>query len=193
MININKKKLYLDFDGVICNTIKTIVKLYSEDFKYYKKFEPIDWSEVETWDFTELEAAKPEYIDTYFNQQRFFDNVEWMPWAKDIIEKLSEIYDIKVCSAGYYPNLVGKVNWLEKNMPYAEFIGVNFKNYSDKSHVDMSDGIFIDDSAKNLITSNAETKICFGDVYEWNKDWDGIRCANWHDVWELIGEDNKEE
>ena len=32
--------------------------------------------------------------------------------------------------------------------------------------------------------------IKIGDVYEWNKNWDGIRCANWHDVWELIGEEN---
>ena len=46
----------------------------------------------------------------------------------------------------------------------------------------MSDGIFIDDSATNLITSNAEECICFGDEYEWNKKWNGKLISNWCDL-----------
>lgn len=184
------KNIYVDFDGVIANTIRTITKLYTEDFKYYKKFEPIDWSEVETWDFAELKAATPEYINTYFNQQRFFDNMEWMPWAKEILDRIKEIYNITIVSIGYSPNLLGKEIWINHNLSYCNFIGVDFKQYSDKSHIDMSNGIFIDDSANNLVTSNADLKICFGDKYEWNKDWNGIRCANWYDVWNLISKLN---
>ena len=56
------------------------------------------------------------------------------------------------------------------------------QEYKDKSHIDMSDGIFIDDSVNNLETSNAAIKICFGDEYPWNEKWKGIRCANWHEV-----------
>lgn len=67
-------------------------------------------------------------------------------------------------------------------MPYCDFIGVNLKQYTDKSHIDMQDGIFIDDSYNNLITSNAMFNICFGDKYVWNKNWKGVRCNNWHDV-----------
>lgn len=51
----------------------------------------------------------------------------------------------------------------------------------------MSNGIFIDDSYNNLITSNAMINICFGDIYTWNKDWQGIRCKNWHDVNDFLG------
>lgn len=35
-------KLYIDFDGVIVNTIKAIVSLYDEDFKYYDNYKKID-------------------------------------------------------------------------------------------------------------------------------------------------------
>ena len=46
----------------------------------------------------------------------------------------------------------------------------------------MSDGVFIDDSSHNLVTSNALVNVCFGDVYSWNEDWTGFRCKNWNDV-----------
>ena len=106
-----------------------------------------------------------------------------MDWAKEILDELKDNYDITIVSSGYSPNLRAKEIWIRKNLPYCDFIGVNLKEYKDKSHVDMSsDVIFIDDSANNLITSNAKLKICFGDKYPWNKDWTGIRCANWNDV-----------
>ena len=178
-----KNKIFVDFDGTIVNTVSCIVSLYNEDFKYYKKFVPIKWWEVNTWDFTECNCATPEQINTYFNQQRFFNGLEYMDWAKEILDKLNnENYDITIVSSGYSPNLKAKEIWISKNLPYCKFIGVNLKEYKDKSHIDMSDGIFIDDSSHNLITSNAKIKICFGDEYEWNKDWNGIRCFNWTDV-----------
>ena len=182
-------KLYLDFDwdGCIVNTIKAITDLYNEDFQYYKKFNYINWIDVNTWDFAECSCASPEYINTYFNQQRFFDRLEYMDWAKEILDELKDNYDITIVSSGYSPNLRAKEIWIRKNLPYCDFIGVNLKEYKDKSHVDMSsDVIFIDDSANNLITSNAKLKICFGDKYPWNKDWTGIRCANWNDIYVLL-------
>ena len=182
-----KNKIYVDFDGTIVNTVSCIVSLYNEDFKYYKKFVPIKWWEVNTWDFTECNCATPEYINTYFNQQRFFNGLEYMDWAKEILDKLNnENYDITIVSSGYSPNLIAKSLWINSNIPYCKFIGVNLKEYKDKSHIDMSDGIFIDDSSNNLITSNAKINICFGDEYVWNKDWTGIRCVNWHDAYKQI-------
>lgn len=105
-----------------------------------------------------------------------------MDWAKEVLDKLKENYDITIVSMGYSPNLKAKELWINEHLPYCKFIGVNFKEYLDKSHIDMNDSIFIDDSAHNLITSNAAYKICFGDKYKWNKDWDGERCYNWSDV-----------
>lgn len=72
------------------------------------------------------------------------------------INELSEYYTIKIVSHGYSPNLKQKEEWIKKRFLNVEFIGVNLKEHSDKSHIDMSDGLFIDDNAKNLVTSNAK-------------------------------------
>ena len=182
MEKLEKSKIFLDYDGCIVNTIKCICSLYNEDFQYYKNFIPINWWEVNTWDFAECNCATPEYINTYFNQQRFFDRIEYMDWAEKILDILKEDFEITIVSSGYSPNLIAKEKWINEHLPYCNFIGVNLKEYEDKSHIDMSDGIFIDDSASNLETSNAAIKICFGDEYPWNEKWKGIRCANWHEV-----------
>ena len=76
------KTIFLDFDCTITNTIKAIVSLYDEDFKYYKKFKYINWTDINTWNFTECNCASAEYINTYFNQQRFFDRLEYMDNAE---------------------------------------------------------------------------------------------------------------
>lgn len=176
------KKLYLDYDGVIVNTMKAIVSLYNEDFSYYKDFRHVNWWDIRTYGFEECQCANIENIKQYFNQPRFFCRVEYMPWAERILLELSEEYDIIIVSAGYSPNLAAKIDWISKHMPYASFIGVNLKTHSDKSHIDMKDGIFIDDSANNLITSNAQENICFGEIYPWNQDWTGLRLTNWMEV-----------
>ena len=185
MNNINK--ITLDFDGCVVNTIATICSLYNEDFQYYKKFVPVNWWEINTWDFKECACSTPEYINTYFNQPRFFKRLEYMDWAEKILDKLKDEYEITIVSSGYSPNLKAKEIWINEHLPFCKFIGVNLKQYKDKSHVDMRDSIFIDDSVHNLITSNADVKICFGDVYPWNEDWNGIRCANWHEVDNYLG------
>ena len=172
------KKLYVDYDGTIVNTIKTIVSLYNEDFKYYKDYEYIHWEDINTWNFLECNCASSEYINTYFNQQRFYDNLEYMDNAKEVLDRLSKEYEIIIVSMGYSPNLYGKKIWILENIPYAKFIGVNFKEYPDKSHIDMSDDIYIDDNEKNLNT-NAKENICFGKIYEWNKNWNGKRIYDW--------------
>jgi 5'(3')-deoxyribonucleotidase len=108
--------------------------------------------------------------------------------AEEVLDRLKDKYEIIIVSCGYSPNLVAKEKWVKEHMPYAKFIGVNFKNYRDKAHIDMADSIFIDDSLKNLATSNAQYKICFGEHYNWNYNWDGKRCFNWYEVEKYINE-----
>ena len=105
-----------------------------------------------------------------------------MPWAERVINELKEYYQIEIITMGYSPNLKQKKIWIEKYFPDIPLITVNMKKYNDKSHIDMSNSIFIDDSYNNLITSNAKEKICFGDIYSWNKKWDGKRLLNWMEV-----------
>lgn len=182
------RTIYVDFDGTIVNSIASIVGLYNEDFKYYKNFKNINQTDINTFDFTECNCASTEYINIYFNQQRFFDRLEFMDNAEEVLNRLKDKYKIVVISMGHFPNIAAKKAWVKEHMPYADFIGVSFESYDDKSHIDMSDGIYIDDNMKNLNT-NAIENICFGDLYEWNKCWDGKRCFNWTDLEKHIGGD----
>lgn len=176
----HKLKLYLDFDLTLVSTIAAIVSMYNEDFKYYSDFVEINPDDVCTWGFEECNCSNKEYIDTYFNQQRMFDRLEFIDeHTHDALLELANYYNIIVVSHGYSPNLRAKEIWIRNNLPFVKFIGVNLKHYPDKSCVDMSDGIFVDDGANNLKTSNAMKKYCFGKVYPWNEEWTGQRFYNW--------------
>lgn len=175
-----KLKLFFDFDGVIVNTIECIVGLYNSDFKYYKDFKYIDHSIIKTYDFIECNCATKKCIDTYFNTERFFNNLKFMPFAKEMLDLLYNCgFEINIVSHGFSPNLVGKKIWIEKNIPYAHFIGINLKENTDKACVDMSNGFFTDDKTSNLNSSNAKYKVIYGNEYPWNNDSDYIRCCTW--------------
>lgn len=185
-----RRQIFIDLDGVVFDTIAKIVDLYNTDHVYYKDFKIISPSDIKTWDFDELTLEPKENIDKYFSQPRFFKDLPLMKSAKWIINKLHDNlgYKIIFCSSGSYSNLQLKRIWVQKYFNYADFIPVEMPTYEDKSHVDMSgEGtVFIDDCSKNLITSNAETKICFGETYPWNEDWNGIRCRDWTEIYKLF-------
>lgn len=176
------KKIYVDLDGTTFNTIKRIVELYDLEFSNHPDYTRVHWTEINSWEFTELKCTNREYINEYFDDKRFFDNLDFMDNAKPILNTLSKQYEIIFISMGTDKNLQLKEKWVEDNLPFAKFIGCNFKDYSDKSHIDMTGGILIDDSFNNLQTSSAKIKICFGDIYKWNENNTYKRCYNWFDV-----------
>lgn len=178
-----KQRLILDFDGTITDSIASIVSLYNEDFRYYAGFTPVAPESIKTWGMVELELANPWYIDALWNQPRFFERLQFMHDGEEVIRMLSSQYSIEVASMCPQPNGIGKERWIQKHMPYISKIHIiNPDEFTDKSHLDMSNAIFIDDNMKYLSATNAKKKICFGKVYEWNKGWDGLRCANWNEV-----------
>lgn len=180
-----KTKLYLDFDGVIVDTVAAIVSCYNEDYRYYKKFREINPSEIDTYGFTELELASKHYVDHLFNRPRLFERLQFMDNAEEALNILKDKYEIGIVSLGYNPNLVAKQIWVKEHMPYVKPENihlVNMKKHHDKSHLDLSDGIFLDDSSQILQNTNAKRKYLFGDIYSWNKDWSGDRLHNWYEV-----------
>lgn len=176
-------------DGTATNSIKKIVDLYDEDFHLYKDYKKVHWTDINSWDFKELKLINANIVEDYFCDFRFFQNLELMPWVDKVLNRLKDKYEITMCSIGRPINLKYKKEWLEKYLPFVKFKGVNMDVFDDKSCVDMSGVIFIDDSEKNLMNSNAAEKICFGDIYPWNENWIGKRCANWLDVEKLLMEE----
>lgn len=187
----SRPKLFLDYDNTIVDTIAAVVSLYNEDYKDKDGFVQIDPSEVTSWEFTECNLATYEEIDRYFGDKRFFQRVKLYPSAGQVIRSLSHRYDITIVSHGYASNLRLKEEWVKDklfkeifdNSCNAEFIGVDWETHNDKSHVDMSNSIFVDDSIRNLETSSAKYKILYGEYMDWNNtNIEFIRCKNWLDL-----------
>lgn len=114
-----------------------------------------------------------------------------MPGAFQALRGLNIENKLCVVSHGYSPNLKLKKDWVHALLPPdTEFIGVDLEKHVDKSCVDMSNGIFIDDSLINIASSNAPYKILFGKDYPWNIDdnekKDYFRCYDWDETLNVI-------
>ena len=189
----NKPKLYIDFDNTLVNTTEAICKLYNEKYKNYKEFKPARWWEVKRYDFLdECPLMSYDELMKIFESKEFFEIVEFMPYASSVTLELSDRYDICIVTMGSMYNLELKEQWLKHHMGYVKKgYGIDNLSYNDKSCIDMSDGIHIDDVSKMLHTSNAMRRICFGDVEPWNSDWGLTRCHNWIEVHRELMIDNK--
>lgn len=183
-----KRKLYIDFDSTTVNSIAKICELYNEDYSNHHKFKPAKFHLCESWDFIDqCPLAGRDKIDEYFNSERFYNGLQFMENAENIITKLSEKFEIIIVSMGNSENLRLKGIWLNEHLScVSEYLPVDFDIYTNKSHLDMSDGILIDDSAHNLESSNASLKILYGDIYDWNKNYKGIRKWNWYEIYEFL-------
>lgn len=180
------KRIAIDLDGVVFDSITQICNLYNYDFQYYPGFTPVEPENIQTWDFDELTCASRTYIDQYFCQPRFFKDIKLMKCASWIINKLADEFEIVFVSSGRIPNLKLKELWKQEYFPFARLIGVDRDHHEDKAHIQLQDAVFIDDVTKNLETSNAPIKICYGEVYPWNQDWTGLRCETWSELYGVI-------
>jgi 5'(3')-deoxyribonucleotidase len=125
-------------------------------------------------------------VEKMFGCQDFWSWLEFMPNAKETLEKLNEDFNLIICSIGTYKNIERKSKWIARNLPFIKncILINNGDIRMDKSIVDMSDGILIDDVASNLELSNAKYKICFGKIYPWNEALpEGcLRATDWLEV-----------
>lgn len=169
-------KLFLDFDGVIVDSIRAYVDtynlMYNENVRNYY--------DCNTWDLSDI-CPKEKNAERIFSSPVFFTNLEFIEGARDSISRLTEHFDVVICSIGTYENIHYKSRWIERNLPFVDnSIFIAKKNVvMDKSIIDMSGSIFVDDSYSNLQSSNAKYKICFGPVKSWNEQFTGLRYNSW--------------
>jgi len=190
-----KPVLYIDLDNVVYNTIDVIKYMYDEDYRLYDRWVDVPVTDIKSYTFSELNLLTKEKLNEYFCSGRFFDLVSCIDGAELSIATLNGLsqFPVEFISMGTPENIKGKIQWVQNfNKGFGlniEFNGV-YDSFADKSHIDMSSGILIDDELKNLETSNAQMKICFGN-YDWNKDWSGIRAENWEQVRKILYEEVK--
>jgi 5'(3')-deoxyribonucleotidase len=181
------EKLYLDFDLTIVNSIEKIVSLYDIDYHLYKDYQKVHWTDISTYGFEELTLINKDIILNYFDDHRFFYKLKYMDNAQEVLDRLKDTYDITIVSLGRQMNLHYKREWINNNLPYCKFIGVDLSE-NGKQMVDISDGTLIDDNVDMLNSCNASQKIIFGEEYPWNTDnkYEYHRCYNWTEVYSYL-------
>lgn len=168
----DKVKLFLDFDETITLSTKQFVKLANKKFKLHK-----DWQELKVWNFTDLYPnITVDDINEIFCSDDFFVDLEPHKGVIETIDKLKDNLDIYIATIGLKENLNKKIKWLNNNLNDISFNFIGVPDYNgyiinDKSNIDMSGSIFIDDRLDNLKSSNARLKILYKDYrnYSWQK------------------------
>ena len=182
------KKVYIDLDNTVFDTLGAIILLYNREFEYHDGFKEIKRRDVQTYDCKECNLLTKERLKEFFDRSNFYDiyaDVDETFWkVLDLIEEKG--WQPVFVTIGSVPNIAAKRAWF-KDYIYegyrAIFIGLVDKK--DKTSVDMSDGIMIDDHPDMLNSSNAAVKICFGE-YGWNKDWKNNRAKDWTEVYKIL-------
>lgn len=188
----NKRKLFLDFDGTIVASIEAFCKTYNYLYKNHPDFKPACWWLVDQWNFSNqcpLLEGKDEKVEKIFENELFFKYLDFLNEnTYEILQELCNKYEVIIVTIGTFKNISLKSLWIKEHLPFIKeciFI-VNDGCRMDKSSINMQGAIFLDDTTDNLNSSNADIKICVGDEYPWNNKWDGIRCYNWTDVKTLL-------
>ena len=185
-----KTNLFVDMDGVILNSIEAFCETYTYMYQNEKGYIKPNPNNVNTWNFTnECTLIKNnEDVEEIFSDKHFFTVVKPMTNAIESLYKLSDKYNIIICTVGILLNLGYKTKWINSNLPFIKnSILINNEGCKmDKSIINMSGGIFIDDVKSNLDSSNASYKCCFGKIYKWNENWQGNRCFTWFEVEDML-------
>jgi 5'(3')-deoxyribonucleotidase len=185
----SKQKFFIDFDLTIVDSIKAFCDVYNAWYKYLPEFKPADPNKISSYDFKcicPLLENKEDKL-AIWSSSLFFDCVEFIDEnTYDVLVNLNEKYQLIVCSIGTPKNIAQKAWFLKRKLPFIkDYVLLTNKDCEmNKSVVNMEEAIFLDDIPSNLESTNAETKVLFGKIYPWNKDWQGKYCLDWEDVGE---------
>lgn len=164
-----EKILYFDVDNTICNSTKRFTEIYNQEYN-----QQADWTKCFKWDYSDI-CPLLKNSETIFAREDFYnEQLEFVDeWISGVITAFHLLgYDVNFVTIGTKENLKYKRLWLEKQFPY-----ISKKNYHllektcmGKEEIHMQGGTLIDDSYINLLTSNADLKICMHKPTDWNKD-----------------------
>ncbi|MCK8058194.1 MULTISPECIES: HAD hydrolase-like protein [unclassified Fusibacter] len=194
-----KKDLYLDFDSTIVNSDKSICEIYNKQYKDHADFKPANWREHRDWTYKYTcplihthEENPRKVIQDYYGTKEFFSNLEFYEDAKEVIQKLSEKYNLIICTSAFPMNASKKVLWIEEHLPEVHEIIILIDqsgNGYGKSRVSMLEegAIFIDDHPKNLHSTKASRKILYKfKETNYNGGWDGPVVSNWKEIESML-------
>jgi hypothetical protein len=181
-------KLFIDFDNTIANSSEVIVDMLNEHFDKNENFE-----KLRKYDFSDLFPECSYWdIEKFFNSDEMFERLKIFPNMIETVDAFKDFFDeISIVTIGTKYNLENKKRFLKENNLELTFYGIENNGRSDKSSVDMHNGVFIDDHIGCLHSSNAKIKILMKNVEngEWNKvepNDDIYVVNNWYEVYSIF-------
>lgn len=143
-------RVCIDFDGVIYNLVKDALEIYNKSHNTSIKYEDIKNYHV------------PNEMLKAFNQVKYLNKDK--DNAIEYIKKLSEKHDIYILTASAQENLVEKIRWIEKNLP---FIGYKKLIIAQNKYMVDCD-VIIDDYEWNIIGHKAKFRFLVDAPYNKN-------------------------
>lgn len=181
-------KLFIDFDNTIANSSEVIVDMLNEHFDKNENFE-----KLRKYDFSDLFPECSYWdIEKFFNSDEMFERLKIFPNMIETVDAFKDFFDeISIVTIGTKDNLENKKRFLKENNLELTFYEIENNGRSDKSSVDMHNGVFIDDHIGCLHSSNAKIKILMKNVEngEWNKvepNDDIYVVNNWYEVYSIF-------
>lgn len=181
-------KLFIDFDNTIANSSEVIVDMLNEHFGKNENFE-----KLRKYDFSDLFPECSYWdIEKFFNSDEMFERLKIFPNMIETVDAFKDFFDeISIVTIGTKDNLENKKRFLKENNLELTFYEIENNGRSDKSSVDMHNGVFIDDHIGCLHSSKAKIKILMKNVEngEWNKvepNDDIYVVNNWYEVYSIF-------
>ena len=136
-----KKRIALDMDEVLADVVPKFLDLYEAEFGV--RLQASDYAGRKIY-----ETPEAIHLRAHLNDKGFFSDLPVMADSQEVVEWLTEFYDIYIITATTeFPNsFADKYEWLRSNFPF-----ISWKNYifcGEKSF--MKADYMIDDKARNF-------------------------------------------
>jgi len=110
------KRIAIDMDEVIADTLGNYIRVYNADFGRDLKREDLHGKRV-------FELAEPEDIPRirkYFQQEKFFAEIDVMPGSQEVVKALTDRYEVFVTTAAMEVpvSFMPKFIWLQQYFPF---------------------------------------------------------------------------
>ena len=164
-------KIFFDFDNTLVNTTAA----FCEYVKWTFDDVCISPFDVREYDFSDQMKFSKDQLINAFSSDKLFEYLRPYTGVRNVLEELQksglfEIYLVSNCSA---ESATKKLKWLHEFQFDRYFTGklmLDINKPYDKSLIDMSNSIFVDDHVLNHLSSNAKYKYAFveaGTVRNW--------------------------
>ena len=160
-----KQKIYWDVDDVILNTTDVMVELINNKYRIPNNLEPKTREQCKDWEFKGIwRPLTKEQQNELFESNEFWDMVAIKPEFYNIVKSgILDKYDNIFVTKGSVYNLFRKKEFLYDEVDikdvFKNFGYIGIASDEDKSVIDMTDGIQIDDNYSNFKNTKAKIKI----------------------------------